>query len=89
VSTSASDPEGGRGGELVDVAFARDPVEADLIKGLLENAGIPSLLQQARLTSTARSSGSDSRRVASAVGRSGFWSTPSGLSRRDRCWPTR
>jgi hypothetical protein len=38
-----------RGGELVDIAFARDPVEAELIKGLLENAGIPSLLQQARL----------------------------------------
>lgn len=43
----ASEPGGG--GELVDVAFARDRVEAELIKGLLENAGIPSLLQQARL----------------------------------------
>jgi Putative prokaryotic signal transducing protein len=41
--------EGVDGGELVDVAYARDPVEAELIKGLLENAGIPSLLQQARL----------------------------------------
>jgi hypothetical protein len=49
VSTSASEPGDGRGGELVDVAFARDKVEAELIKGLLENAGIPSLLQQARL----------------------------------------
>lgn len=49
---SAQVPESGDGrrdGELVDVAFARDPVEAGLIKGLLENAGIPSLLQQARL----------------------------------------
>ena len=33
----------------MDVAFARDRVEADLIKGLLENAGIPSLPQPARL----------------------------------------
>ncbi len=49
MSTSAPEFEAGGGGELVDVAFARDPVEADLIKGLLENAGIPSLLQQARL----------------------------------------
>lgn len=46
---SVPELEGGRGGELVDVAFARDKVEAELIKGLLENAGIPSLLQQARL----------------------------------------
>lgn len=37
------------GGELVKVAFARDRVEADLIHGLLENAGIPSLLEQAGL----------------------------------------
>lgn len=37
------------GGELVKVAFARDRVEAELIHGLLENAGIPSLLEQARL----------------------------------------
>jgi hypothetical protein len=42
--------EGDRtGGELVKVAFARDRVEAELIHGLLENAGIPSLLEQARL----------------------------------------
>lgn len=46
---SASGSEGGRDGELVDVAFAHDRVQADLIKGLLENAGIPSLLQPARL----------------------------------------
>lgn len=31
--------------ELVKVAFAHDSVEAEMIKGLLESAGIPSLLQ--------------------------------------------
>ena len=36
--------------ELVGVAFARDRVEAELIHGLLEHAGIPSLLQQAGLS---------------------------------------
>jgi hypothetical protein len=36
----------GDGAELVRVAFARDAVEAEMIKGLLENAGIPSLLEQ-------------------------------------------
>jgi hypothetical protein len=39
----------GAGGELVKVAFARDRIEAELIHGLLENAGIPSLLEQAGL----------------------------------------
>lgn len=34
------------GDELVDVAFGRDAVEAEMIKGLLEDAGIPSLLRQ-------------------------------------------
>jgi hypothetical protein len=33
------------GGDLVGVAFARDRVEAEMIQGLLENAGIPSLLK--------------------------------------------
>jgi putative signal transducing protein len=37
---------GGAGGELVKVAFARDRVEGEMIHGLLENAGIPSLLEQ-------------------------------------------
>jgi hypothetical protein len=37
------------GSELVKVAFARDRVEGEMIYGLLENAGIPSLLEQARL----------------------------------------
>jgi hypothetical protein len=36
----------GSGGDLVGVAFARDRVEAEMIQGLLENAGIPSLLKQ-------------------------------------------
>jgi hypothetical protein len=36
-------------GELVKVAFARDRVEAEMIHGLLENVGIPSLLEQAGL----------------------------------------
>lgn len=39
----------GPGGELVRVAFARDRIEGELIHGLLENAGIPSLLEQAGL----------------------------------------
>ena len=30
---------------MVKVAFARDPIEAAMIKGLLEEAGIPVLLQ--------------------------------------------
>lgn len=34
---------GGEGGELVQVAFANDPIEAEMIHGLLESAGIPSL----------------------------------------------
>jgi hypothetical protein len=36
----------GSGGDLVKVAFARDRVEGEMIHGLLENAGIPSLLEQ-------------------------------------------
>ena len=39
--------EGRSEGELVKVAFARDRVEAEMIHGLLESAGIPSLLEQA------------------------------------------
>jgi Putative prokaryotic signal transducing protein len=48
-STSSEGDEVRGGGELVGVAFARDAIEAELIKGLLENAGIPSLLQQVGL----------------------------------------
>lgn len=33
------------GDELVGVAYANDRVEAEMIQGLLENAGIPSALQ--------------------------------------------
>jgi Putative prokaryotic signal transducing protein len=32
--------------ELVDVAYANDRVEAEMIQGLLESAGIPSVLQR-------------------------------------------
>ncbi|MBK5220374.1 MAG: DUF2007 domain-containing protein [Thermoleophilia bacterium] len=39
--------DGGR--ELVEVAYGKDRVEAEMIQGLLENAGIPCLLQQAVL----------------------------------------
>lgn len=38
------------GNELVKVAFARDRVEGEMIHGLLENAGIPSLLEQEGLS---------------------------------------
>jgi hypothetical protein len=38
--------EGRSGSKLVKVAFARDRVEGEMIHGLLENAGIPSLLEQ-------------------------------------------
>jgi Putative prokaryotic signal transducing protein len=34
------------GEDLVSVAFARDRAEGDMIKGLLDSAGIPSVLQQ-------------------------------------------
>lgn len=32
-------------GELVEVAYAKDPTEAGMLQGLLENRGIPSALQ--------------------------------------------
>ncbi|HEY0319149.1 MAG TPA: DUF2007 domain-containing protein [Solirubrobacterales bacterium] len=35
----------GDGDDLVGVAYASDQVEAEMIRGLLENAGIPSLLK--------------------------------------------
>lgn len=37
--------DAGGGEELVVVAYANDRVEAEMIQGLLENAGIPSALQ--------------------------------------------
>jgi Putative prokaryotic signal transducing protein len=51
VSTLPEGHKGGEGkpGELVGVAFSSDAIEAEMIKGLLENAGIPSLLQQTGL----------------------------------------
>jgi hypothetical protein len=39
--------DGGR--ELVRVAYANDGVEAEMMQGLLEDAGIPSLLEQVSL----------------------------------------
>ncbi|MGC1166703.1 MAG: DUF2007 domain-containing protein [Solirubrobacterales bacterium] len=39
---------GGGGGKLVKVAFARNQVEAEMIQGLLNEGGIPSVLKRAR-----------------------------------------
>ncbi len=39
---------GGGGGKLVKVAFARNQAEAEMIQGLLGEAGIPSILKRAR-----------------------------------------
>jgi hypothetical protein len=37
---------GGGGGKLVKVAFARNQVEAEMLQGLLSEAGIPSILKR-------------------------------------------
>ncbi|HEV2791075.1 MAG TPA: DUF2007 domain-containing protein [Solirubrobacterales bacterium] len=37
---------GGGGGKLVKVAFARNQVEAEMLQGLLSEAGIPSVLKR-------------------------------------------
>ncbi len=37
---------GGGGGDLVKIAFARNQVEAELLQGLLSEAGIPSVLKR-------------------------------------------
>jgi hypothetical protein len=37
---------GGGGGDLVKVAFARNQVEAEMLQGLLAEAGIPSVLKR-------------------------------------------
>jgi Putative prokaryotic signal transducing protein len=37
---------GGGGGDLVKVAFARNQVEAEMLQGLLSEAGIPSMLKR-------------------------------------------
>ena len=43
-------PEGRRDGDLVEVVFAKDPVQAEMLQGLLGSAGIPSLLQPTGLS---------------------------------------
>ncbi len=40
----------GEQGELVDIAFAKDPIQAEMLQGLLGDAGIPSLLQPTGLS---------------------------------------
>ncbi len=42
------------GSEMVQVAYANDPVEAEMIQGLLASHGIPSLLQPAGLNGPRR-----------------------------------
>ena len=37
---------GGGGGDLVKVAFARNQIEAEMLQGLLSEAGIPSVLKR-------------------------------------------
>lgn len=37
---------GGGGGDLVKIAFARNQVEAEMLQGLLSEAGIPSVLKR-------------------------------------------
>jgi Putative prokaryotic signal transducing protein len=39
---------GGNGGRLIKVAFARTQVEAEMMQGLLSEAGIPSVLKRSR-----------------------------------------
>jgi len=39
---------GGNGGRLIKVAFARNQVEAEMMQGLLSEAGIPSVLKRSR-----------------------------------------
>lgn len=39
--------DGAAGGELVEIAYGDSWVQAEMIQGLLENAGIPSLLRPA------------------------------------------
>lgn len=46
-----SAPERDRSGEeMVEVAWAKDPVEAEMIQGLLESGGIRSLLRSSGMT---------------------------------------
>lgn len=43
-------PEGKRDGDLTEVAFAKDPIQAEMLQGLLEGAGIPSMLEPTGLS---------------------------------------
>jgi Putative prokaryotic signal transducing protein len=36
---------GGEGGELVSAAFVKDEIEGEMLKGLLESGGIPSMVK--------------------------------------------
>ena len=46
----AEAPEGKRDGDLVEVAFAKDPVQAEMLQGLLRSGGVPSLLEPTGLS---------------------------------------
>jgi hypothetical protein len=48
-SSEGRGAEDDSGGELLQAAYANDPVEAEMIQGLLGSGGIPSLLQPAGL----------------------------------------
>lgn len=56
MSRPAETPGGREGAavELVEAAYANDPIEAEMIHGLLESSGIPSLLRPAGLVGPAR-----------------------------------
>ena len=43
--------------ELVAAAYARNPLEAEMIRGLLESAGIPSILKSEGIAGKHRESG--------------------------------
>jgi hypothetical protein len=45
VDPLGSDGGGAGGGELVAIAFVRDEIEGEMLRGLLENANIPSMVQ--------------------------------------------
>jgi hypothetical protein len=41
----AATPDGLSGSDLVEIAFVQDPVEGEMIQGLLQSSRIPSILQ--------------------------------------------
>jgi hypothetical protein len=49
-----AEPAGRQGGELVEAAFVRSETEAEMVRGLLEGAGIPSILQAAGMFEAGR-----------------------------------